>query len=122
MEKIQKKAKKNPKSKKKQPLKIVYIANPIKFKTSASEFRALVQGLTGRDADTDTAVSFSGGGEAGKVAAEDNVHAEVEQLEVNKLGWRPSGGVVDPHDGYDPLADSFVSSLLIDSVQGWAQT
>lgn len=123
MEKIQKKAKKNPKSKKKQPIKIVYITNPIKFKTSASEFRALVQGLTGRDADTDTdtAVSFSGGGEAGKVAAEDNVHAEVEQLEVTKLGW-PSGGVVDPHDGYDPLDDSFVSSLMIDSVQGWAQT
>lgn len=128
MEKIQK-AKKSPKSKKKQPLKVVYITNPIKFKASASEFRALVQELTGQDADTDTAyssASFSaeeGGGEAVKVAAEDNVHAEVEQGVITHLG-RSGGGVVE----YDPLAatssfdDGFVSSLMIDSFQGWAQT
>ncbi|KAK9726003.1 hypothetical protein RND81_05G183600 [Saponaria officinalis] len=33
-----------------QPLKVVYISNPIKFKVNADEFQALVQGLTGRDA------------------------------------------------------------------------
>ncbi|CAA3026027.1 Hypothetical predicted protein [Olea europaea subsp. europaea] len=46
----QKKASKQPKNKKK-PVKVVYITNPIKFKTSASEFRSLVQELTGQDAD-----------------------------------------------------------------------
>ncbi|KAF8403654.1 hypothetical protein HHK36_011758 [Tetracentron sinense] len=34
---------------KKKPIKVVHISNPMKVKTSASEFRALVQKLTGRD-------------------------------------------------------------------------
>lgn len=36
---------------KNQPLKVVYISNPMRVHTSASEFRALVQELTGRDAE-----------------------------------------------------------------------
>lgn len=32
-------------------IKVVYISSPMKVKTSASEFRALVQELTGRDSD-----------------------------------------------------------------------
>ncbi|XP_019186447.1 PREDICTED: sigma factor binding protein 1, chloroplastic [Ipomoea nil] len=32
-------------------LKVVYISNPMKVETSPSEFRALVQELTGQDAD-----------------------------------------------------------------------
>ncbi|KAK7290778.1 hypothetical protein RIF29_05459 [Crotalaria pallida] len=34
------------------PMKVVYISNPMKVKTSASEFRALVQELTGQDAES----------------------------------------------------------------------
>uniref|UniRef100_A0A6N2KXV5 VQ domain-containing protein n=1 Tax=Salix viminalis TaxID=40686 RepID=A0A6N2KXV5_SALVM len=34
---------------KKKPMKLVYISNPMKFKISASGFRALVQELTGQD-------------------------------------------------------------------------
>ncbi|CAL0332856.1 unnamed protein product [Lupinus luteus] len=46
----------NPKKKKKnhnnnKPMKVVYISNPMKVKTSASEFMALVQELTGQDAE-----------------------------------------------------------------------
>ncbi|CAL0332857.1 unnamed protein product [Lupinus luteus] len=33
------------------PMKVVYISNPTKVKTSASEFMALVQELTGQDAE-----------------------------------------------------------------------
>ncbi|KAF1882777.1 hypothetical protein Lal_00002958 [Lupinus albus] len=33
-------------------MKVVYISNPMKFKTSASEFMALVQELTGQDAES----------------------------------------------------------------------
>ncbi|KAI4300885.1 hypothetical protein L6164_034212 [Bauhinia variegata] len=36
---------------KKNPIKVVYISNPMKVKTSASKFRALVQELTGQDAE-----------------------------------------------------------------------
>ncbi|EES01627.1 hypothetical protein BDA96_03G355500 [Sorghum bicolor] len=35
----------------KKPIKVVYISNPMRVKTSAAGFRALVQELTGRDAD-----------------------------------------------------------------------
>ncbi|CAL9025187.1 unnamed protein product [Prunus brigantina] len=36
---------------KKQGIKVVYISNPMKVRTSASEFRALVQELTGQDSE-----------------------------------------------------------------------
>ena len=36
----------------KKGIKVVYISSPMKVKTSASEFRALVQELTGKDSDT----------------------------------------------------------------------
>ncbi|KAF1879563.1 hypothetical protein Lal_00033220 [Lupinus albus] len=36
---------------KKKPIKVVYISNPMKVKTSVSEFRNLVQELTGKDAE-----------------------------------------------------------------------
>jgi hypothetical protein len=35
----------------KKPIKVVYITNPMRVKTSAARFRALVQELTGRHAD-----------------------------------------------------------------------
>ncbi|CAM0883160.1 unnamed protein product [Alopecurus aequalis] len=35
----------------KKPIKVVYISNPMRVKTSAAGFRALVQELTGRNAD-----------------------------------------------------------------------
>nr|TKW17332.1 hypothetical protein SEVIR_5G359300v2 [Setaria viridis] len=35
----------------KKPIKVLYISNPMRVKTSAAGFRALVQELTGRDAD-----------------------------------------------------------------------
>ncbi|KNA07853.1 hypothetical protein SOVF_167920 [Spinacia oleracea] len=35
------------------PLKVVHISNPMKFQVAAAGFRALVQGLTGRDAVID---------------------------------------------------------------------
>lgn len=34
-------------------VKVVYISSPMKVKTSASKFRALVQELTGRDSDVE---------------------------------------------------------------------
>ncbi|KAL4587333.1 hypothetical protein LXL04_000202 [Taraxacum kok-saghyz] len=40
--------KKSQKSSKKNPVKVVYISNPMKIKATPSEFRAVVQQLTGR--------------------------------------------------------------------------
>ncbi|KAE8711947.1 Sigma factor binding protein 2 [Hibiscus syriacus] len=47
-----KRTKKNSKrSNSKKDLKVVYISSPMKVKTCASQFRALVQELTGKDSD-----------------------------------------------------------------------
>ncbi|XP_068660912.1 sigma factor binding protein 1, chloroplastic-like [Aristolochia californica] len=57
-----KKTNKSLRSKKKQ-IKVVYISNPMKVKASASEFRALVQELTGQDSDpAEMAKFFQGDG------------------------------------------------------------
>ena len=50
--------------KKAKPVKVVYISNPMKIKTSASQFRALVQELTGRDSELPhDPAKFSAGGD-----------------------------------------------------------
>uniref|UniRef100_A0A0E0PM12 VQ domain-containing protein n=1 Tax=Oryza rufipogon TaxID=4529 RepID=A0A0E0PM12_ORYRU len=42
----------------KKPIKVVYISNPMRVRTSAAGFRALVQELTGRNADPSNAAGF----------------------------------------------------------------
>ncbi|KAF8022188.1 hypothetical protein BT93_G2363 [Corymbia citriodora subsp. variegata] len=43
-------------------IKVVYISSPMKVKTSAADFRATVQGLTGRDSDVARFMDPDGGG------------------------------------------------------------
>ncbi|OAY53366.1 sigma factor binding protein 1, chloroplastic [Manihot esculenta] len=48
------KSKKQPRRRStKKGIKVVYISSPMKFETSASKFRALVQELTGKDSDAE---------------------------------------------------------------------
>ncbi|XP_044461218.1 sigma factor binding protein 1, chloroplastic-like [Mangifera indica] len=54
---IKPKSHKNKRSKK--GVKVVYISSPLKVKTCASNFRALVQELTGKDSDADANTSAS---------------------------------------------------------------
>lgn len=68
--------KRSSKSKKK-PIKVVYISNPMKVKVTASEFRALVQELTGQDAELPKDLSRfqnpdSDGGDGGHQTDSDN--------------------------------------------------
>ncbi|KAL1564097.1 hypothetical protein AAHA92_06498 [Salvia divinorum] len=112
---MEKMAKKTYKIKKRQPLKVVYITNPIKFETSALEFRALVQELTGQDAH----VAY-GGGEAVKAPEGHTVVAAPEDEEVTKSGQQFSGELNEQEDS-DPTTvgsddDSFVSSLMIEGI------
>ncbi|XP_074591077.1 uncharacterized protein LOC141846964 [Curcuma longa] len=55
-------AEKSTKKKKKlqQPIKVVYISNPMKVKATVAEFRSVVQGLTGRGSDLATSLSKYG--------------------------------------------------------------
>lgn len=54
----QKRGAKQAKSKRKAPLKVVYISSPMKFETSAAKFRELVQSVTGQDSDIDSLLGF----------------------------------------------------------------
>ncbi|KAK4753178.1 hypothetical protein SAY87_021976 [Trapa incisa] len=47
------------------PIKVVHISNPIRVKATASEFRALVQELTGQDSELPDPARFSGHGSQG---------------------------------------------------------
>ncbi|KAL8467639.1 hypothetical protein ACS0TY_031039 [Phlomoides rotata] len=101
--------------KKKQPLKVVYISNPIKFNATASEFMALVQELTGQDAVDTPVDEDDGGGEAEEAAAEeaDYLHAGLEKEVI-------SNGEVD-QEGSDPPAfgsfdDFFLCPEMMDNL------
>uniref|UniRef100_A0A1D1YU55 Glutamate-1-semialdehyde 2,1-aminomutase n=1 Tax=Anthurium amnicola TaxID=1678845 RepID=A0A1D1YU55_9ARAE len=48
---VQQNSSKHTKAKKKKQIKVVYISNPMRFKTTASEFKGLVQQFTGQDSD-----------------------------------------------------------------------
>ncbi|KAK6942172.1 VQ protein [Dillenia turbinata] len=61
---------KSTKPKSKKPIKVVYISNPINYKTNASEFRALVQRLTGQHSEFPYDPKFSRPPIAGECHAE----------------------------------------------------
>ncbi|XP_021299970.1 uncharacterized protein LOC110428462 [Herrania umbratica] len=65
----------------KKDIKVVYISSPMKVKTCASQFRALVQELTGKDSDV--AVQFM-----------DN-YGSSENSPTNSDGMTTTGRVVD---------------------------
>ena len=54
-----KQPKKNNNNNNNNPIKVVYISNPMKVKTSASQFRALVQELTGQDSELPDPTKYS---------------------------------------------------------------
>ncbi|KAG6791124.1 hypothetical protein POTOM_000236 [Populus tomentosa] len=54
----------------KKAIKVVYISSPVKVKTSASEFRALVQELTGKDSDAARFMDINGDDEISHQRAE----------------------------------------------------
>ncbi|XP_019162490.1 PREDICTED: uncharacterized protein LOC109158988 [Ipomoea nil] len=81
---------KNPKRKQQQQqqLKVVYISNPVRVNTSAAKFRALVQELTGQDADdlpvTPHAAATGGGRQGSCVQAmEDHVVLQVPTTSIH---------------------------------------
>lgn len=77
------------KSKNKRPLKVVYISNPKRVKATPSEFRALVQELTGKNAVVPVPHHFPRPDEC-HVAGDDDFASEVsnvELLESERVKW-----------------------------------
>nr|GMC79324.1 sigma factor binding protein 1, chloroplastic [Ipomoea batatas] len=98
---------KNPKRKQQQQqLKVVYISNPVRVNTSAAKFRALVQELTGQDADDLPAVPHGGGRESGICSRQkdDDVGTTSSSSEKSNLVFE---------DAYVPqLQQSFPAGIL----------
>ncbi|XVE90719.1 hypothetical protein DITRI_Ditri20bG0099900 [Diplodiscus trichospermus] len=82
-----KKAKSKKKKNTNKPIKVVYISNPMKVTTSASKFRALVQELTGQDAElpdptkfTDTDEDTSSGNQTVPDAAKNSTDDHAQEV------------------------------------------
>ncbi|KAL8095244.1 hypothetical protein AgCh_036630 [Apium graveolens] len=79
------------------PVKVVYIDNPVNFSTSASEFRSLVQQLTGKDSyGSDNSV---GGLEQQQKSVVDSIHVPVEIKD-------PENNVVADHEAEEIASSS----------------
>ncbi|XP_057505537.1 sigma factor binding protein 1, chloroplastic-like [Actinidia eriantha] len=95
---------------KKKPIKVVYISNPMKVKTSASEFRALVQELTGRDAVIPSPGEYPkiDGGDSIKIC--DDPHASSPQVPIDVP---KSDLTFDPYDDVfmDQMVENFAGFL-----------
>ncbi|KAM1263345.1 hypothetical protein ACFX15_027846 [Malus domestica] len=71
--------KQSKRSRSKGVVKVVYISSPMKVQTSASEFRALVQELTGRDSDAERFMETNNGGQH----QQQNVHEDSHDQQLN---------------------------------------
>ncbi|KAL7197662.1 hypothetical protein ACSBR2_020231 [Camellia fascicularis] len=108
----EKKATKQTKTKKK-PVKVVYISNPMRVQTSASEFRALVQELTGQDSvmpehgkysEIDTVTNNPTVPDGIKISDDDDQGPEVPAMEQEQ----PQRS--DP--AFEPYDDVFMPQML----------
>ncbi|XP_052173498.1 sigma factor binding protein 1, chloroplastic-like [Diospyros lotus] len=101
------------------PLKVVYISNPIRIRTTASHFKALVQELTGQDAAAvpDPAKSAAAHDmviPAGvKVVTDDDPDHEYEDLEVPIMDPDAAADAPEKSDlCFQPYDDVFMPPLM----------
>ncbi|KAK9290800.1 hypothetical protein L1049_008978 [Liquidambar formosana] len=98
---------------KKRPVKVVYISNPMKVKTSASEFRALVQELTGQDSELPDPTKFYDGVGGNPTAVDEMKMANDDHtLEVPQVDPNTSVAPVRSDLAYDPFDDVFTPQML----------
>ena len=129
------------KKNKNKPIKVVYISNPMRVNASASEFRALVQELTGQDAESPPDPSRFGGDGGGLYGGhkigfdkgcvkeighghDENDHTLVmpSDVDTNSLQAHKTAGVsLENFDQFDddiftPQMKESISAFLPDSV------
>ncbi|XP_020102520.1 sigma factor binding protein 1, chloroplastic-like [Ananas comosus] len=111
MEKTIRKATRSQPKAKKKPIKVVYIANPVRLTATAGEFRAVVQRFTGRDAcysgADDAAVVVDGHNGFGCRSTESNSEHGVARPGPDSAYSDP--GLLDPFKSID---EAFSSQLL----------
>jgi len=79
-------------------IKVVYISNPMRVKTSAAGFRALVQELTGRDADPSKYSPDELGGVGGAGAEDATAAADLDCGTAHGLMLSPRGAAASACD------------------------
>ncbi|GMH20199.1 hypothetical protein Nepgr_022040 [Nepenthes gracilis] len=100
-----KKSTKMAKPKIKKPLKVVYFSNPVRITTTAAEFRALVQELTGRDAESPDPHKLS------FIAGESQAAA----MAMEKAGYGDHGKMLEvPEEEVDPAQVLLSSDLYFE--------
>ncbi|XP_014489737.1 sigma factor binding protein 2, chloroplastic [Vigna radiata var. radiata] len=99
------------------PVKVVYISNPMKIKTSASEFRALVQELTGQDAQSPPnptrfhALDSSDDSSSDKVTNVDDHFIPLPKDPNNSVQHQPQ-----PSSSFEAPDDHVFTPQMIDSI------
>ncbi|KAK6933991.1 VQ protein [Dillenia turbinata] len=112
------KSQRQAKRKKRTAIKVVYISSPMKVKTRASEFRALVQKLTGRESDAVGFMEINSGANSWTLDHDQELKAVDDYVSPTS-----SGSVFEPSDDVfaaeieDDFARNFTCSLLYDNPQ-----
>ncbi|OIW12309.1 hypothetical protein TanjilG_06098 [Lupinus angustifolius] len=117
---------------KNKPIKVVYISNPMKVKTSVSEFRTLVQELTGKDAEMQPDPSrycWEGDSSGYKILVSDedcvkeNGHYENDntlvigsEVEVNDVEVENCGEVSSSMDYFEAFDDDVFTPQMIENI------
>ncbi|PIA60143.1 hypothetical protein AQUCO_00400796v1 [Aquilegia coerulea] len=96
---------------KKKPVKVVYISNPMKVKTSASDFRALVQELTGQDSDiADAASRYSSENDRVDEGLRTVPNNEGMMMEIrNDTNFNEDGAIQEETSRVDPYVEAIRS-------------
>lgn len=112
------------KNSKRNPIKVVYISNPMMVKTNASDFRALVQELTGQGSDLENPTKRSEIDDVGEILTDvvkinDNGSRNDTAEPINnklEIPFEPFDEVFTP-EMIDNLTGLLPSSLAYDSVE-----
>ncbi|OMO94065.1 VQ motif-containing protein [Corchorus capsularis] len=108
----------------KKDFKVVYISSPMKFKTCASEFRALVQELTGKDSDVALRFMDSDGSSTENSPANSEVTRVVDDRDIGLPMTNSSNHHQSPFEPFDDglmsegsFLGMFTSNLFQDASQ-----
>ncbi|PIM98866.1 hypothetical protein CDL12_28650 [Handroanthus impetiginosus] len=98
------------KQKNKSSLKVVYISSPMKVKTSASNFRSLVQQLTGKNSDVSQYMEDTNNGEFHDFDYDDDVKEKSDEYQnFSSISAEDTPTSSDSFLG--PLDDVFTSQI-----------
>lgn len=104
------------------PIKVVYISNPRKVNVKASGFRALVQELTGRDADVSCPNEFEEIRDVGGHQTAPDVSNDEHELELDVLPVDHGGEPSQMSDAAAEQLDDMFTPQMLENFTGLLQS